>query len=265
MRFSLAHLTTLSLPPPEMIQVAAACGYDAVGLRLLQVTPDTPGYNLMHGKPLLRQTRNALAATGLSVNDIEFVRITPDIDLPALEPFLAAGAELGANWVVAAPYDPDLSRLAARFAALCDLAAPYRLGIVLEFFPWTEIRSVAGAMAIVQHAAGDNAGILVDTLHFDRCGAALTDLDTVPPVRLPFVHVCDAPAERPQTLEGLLHQARAERLPPGEGGLDIKGVLQHMPPGIPVALEVPMTELTRSAGPEAVASRVIQAARHMLE
>jgi hypothetical protein len=33
--FSLAHLTTLSLPPPEMIRVAARCGYRAVGLRLI--------------------------------------------------------------------------------------------------------------------------------------------------------------------------------------------------------------------------------------
>jgi sugar phosphate isomerase/epimerase len=248
-----------------MIEVAAACGYDAVGLRLLQVTPGSPGYPLMQDKPMLRDTKAALATTSLAVNDIEFVRITPDIDLPALEPFLATGAELGARWVVAAPYDPDLSRLADHFAALGDRAAPYRLGIVLEFFPWTEIRSVAGAMNVVQHAARDNAGILVDTLHFDRCAAALTDLDTVPPARLPFVHVCDAPAERPATLEGLLHHARAERLPPGQGGLDIKGVLQHMPPGIPVALEVPMTELTLSAGPETVARRVIHAARHLLD
>jgi len=264
MRFSLAHLTTLSLAPPEMIRVAGRCGYDSVGLRLLRVTPDSPGYPLMDDRVMLQHTRAAMDDTGIAVNDIEFVRIIPDFDVAKLEPFLAVGAELGAAWVVAAPYDPDLSRLTDRFGALCDLAAQYRLGVVLEFFPWTEVRGVAGAMAVVEGSGRDNGGVLVDTLHFDRCGDALSQLDAVPAARLPFVHVCDAPAERPATLEGLLHHARAERLPPGEGGLDIKGVVAHMPHGIPIALEVPMTGLTRVAGPEVVARRVIEAARRLL-
>jgi hypothetical protein len=45
--FSLAHLTVLALPPPEMVGVAARTGYQAVGLRLIEVTPDSPGYPLM--------------------------------------------------------------------------------------------------------------------------------------------------------------------------------------------------------------------------
>ncbi len=32
--FSLAHLTVLNVPPPEMIRVAARTGYDCVGLRM---------------------------------------------------------------------------------------------------------------------------------------------------------------------------------------------------------------------------------------
>jgi sugar phosphate isomerase/epimerase len=263
--FLLAHLTTLSLAPPEMIRVAARCGYSSVGLRLIQVTPDSPGYPLMTDPAMLRETRRAMADTGIGVHDIEFVRITPEIDIPALEPFFATGAELGARWAVAAPYDPDRSRLTDRFGMLCDLAGRYGLGVVLEFFPWTELRSVADATAIVEGSGRANGGILVDTLHFDRCAGPLTDLDAVAPSRMPFVHVCDAPAERPTTLEGLLHHARAERLPPGEGGLDIKGVLHHMPAGIPIALEVPMTALTLASGPEAVARRIITAARRLLE
>ena len=36
-RFSLAHLTVLSLAPPEVVQAAARTGYETVGLRLLRV------------------------------------------------------------------------------------------------------------------------------------------------------------------------------------------------------------------------------------
>jgi sugar phosphate isomerase/epimerase len=262
--YSLAHLTALSLPPPELVRVAARCGYQSVGLRLLQVAPQTPFYPLMSDPAVLRETRSAMAENGITVNDIEFVRITPDMDVAALEPFLATGAELGARWAVASPYDPDLNRLADRFGALCDLAGGYNLGVVLEFFPWTEVRGVADANAIVQAAGRSNGGILVDTLHFDRCGNVPTDLDGIAASRLPFIHVCDAPAGRPSTLDGLLHHARAERLPPGQGGIEISGVVDHMPAGIPIALEVPMTALAETAGPEAVTRRVIEAARALL-
>jgi hypothetical protein len=37
--FSLAALTVLELAPPGLIDVAAACGYDHVGIRLLPATP----------------------------------------------------------------------------------------------------------------------------------------------------------------------------------------------------------------------------------
>ncbi len=261
--FSLAHLTALAVPPPELIRMAGRAGYQSVGLRLLQVAPNTPCYDLMTDRPMLRETLHAMDQAGVRVNDIEFIRIAPGIDIAALEPFFAVGAELGARWAVAGPYDPDLVRLTDRFGALCDLARRYNQGVVLEFFPWTEVRGVADASAIVEGAGRGNGAILVDTLHFDRCGCTPEDLDLISPSRLPFVHVCDVPKQKPTTLEGLFHHARAERLPPGEGAIEIKGVVSRMPPGIPIALEVPMTALSQTAGPEAVVRRAIEAARRL--
>ena len=81
-----------------------------------------------------------------------------------------------------------------------------------------------------------------------------------PPSRLPFVHVADAPVQASYTTEELLHAGRVERLPPGEGGIDIKRILSHMPQDIPVALEVPMTAVAAAEGEEAVALRVRRAA-----
>jgi hypothetical protein len=37
--FSLAALTALELPPPQLVEVAAACGFEQVGLWLLAATP----------------------------------------------------------------------------------------------------------------------------------------------------------------------------------------------------------------------------------
>ena len=263
--FSLAHLTTLTLNPPQMIRAAARAGYQSVGLRLLQVTPDSLFYPLMSDPPLMRETKRAMAETGIKTLDIEFLKITPETNVKAMEPFLQAGAELGARYAIAAPYDPDLSRLADRFAALCDLALPYGISFVLEFFPWTVVPGLMEAAAILDKAQSANAGILVDALHFDRSGSTMAQLKSIAPERLPFLHLCDAPAIRPATLDGVLHEARAERLPPGEGGLDLKALLRAMPADIPIALEVPMTKLTAEIGPERVALRLREAAQALLE
>ena len=162
--------------------------------------------------------------------------------------------------MVTAAYDPDRGRLIDRFGALCDIAAPFRLTIDMEFFPWTHVANLSKAAAVVAVADRTNSGILVDMLHFDRSASTIEQLDAVPPSRLPFVHLCDAPAEKPITTEATIFAARAERLPPGEGGIDLQRIMRHMPPGITVALEVPMHQLTRERGPEEVARRAREGA-----
>jgi sugar phosphate isomerase/epimerase len=263
--FSLAHLTVLSLAPPQMIEVAARIGYQTVGLRLIKVTETTPGYPLMDDKPMMRATKAAIAATGVGVMDIEFVKITPEIEVAALEPFLATGAELGAKYVITAPYDHDLRRMADRLAALSDMAAPYGLRCVLEFFPWTVVPDLDAALKVVEAANRPALGILVDTLHFNRSASRLEQLDDISAARLPFVHLCDASVQTAYTTEELLHAGRAERLPVGEGGIDIRSILSHMPQNIPLALETPMTAMTAAEGAEAVALRVFQAAKRWLD
>ena len=122
-RFSLAHLTVIRLSPPQVIEVAARTGYDTVGLRLVGGTETTPAYPLMNDKALMRGAKAAMAATGVGVLDIEFVRITPETDVSSLERFMAAGAELGAKYVITSAFDPDLSRFTDRLAAVSDLAS----------------------------------------------------------------------------------------------------------------------------------------------
>ena len=262
--FSLAHLTVIGLSPPDVVRVASRTRYETVGLRLIRVTETSPGYPLMRDAMMMRATKAAMRETGVGVLDIEFVRITPDIDVADLEPFLATGAELGARYVITAPYDPDLARLADRLGAIEDLAVRYGLHAVLEFFPWTVAPNLSAAAGIVEAAGRPGIGVLVDTLHFDRSGSSLDELSGMPRSRLPFAHVADAPVQERYSMEDLLHAGRAERLPPGEGGIDIRSILKHMPDGIPLAIEVPMTAMSAAEGFEAVALRARQAASRLL-
>lgn len=258
---SAAHLTALDLPPPAFVEAAAGAGFDAVGLRLFQVTPTTPGYALDRDPAMMRATKAALAATGLVVHDIEFVKITPGIALDALEAFLDAGADLGARQVIAAPYDPEVTRLADRLADLALRARSRGLGVVLEFFPWTVVPDLAAALRVTE---GTGAGVLVDALHFDRSASTLAQLAAVDPVRLPFAHLCDALVHPPYSEDDLLHTARAERLPPGEGQIDLAAILNALPPDVPLGLEVPMLGLAAHHGALAVLRRAHDAARGFL-
>lgn len=260
---SLAHLTAIDLPPPALIDAAARAGFDAVGLRLIRVTDSSPGYPLMDDPAMMRETKAALRDTGLRISDIEFVKIEPDTDVSALGRFLDAGAELGAREVICAPYDPDLDRLAGTLGSLSEQAQDRGLSVSLEFFPWTVVPDL-GAAHRVARQAGPDVGVLIDALHFDRSGSTFDQVRAVPRDRLHLAHLCDAPVRATYSTDDLLHAARAERLPPGAGQIDLAGLLAELPDDLPIGVEVPMAELAAAAGLEAVLSRVMAATRQVL-
>lgn len=262
---SLAHLTAVELPPPAFIEAAAAAGFDAVGLRLLRVTPESPGYPLMDDPAAMRATRAALAATGLVVNDIEFIRLTPETRIEPLLPLLDAGAELSAGNVVCAPYDDDIPRFIDNLGQLAEAAFARGMRATLEFFPWTPpVPDLATCRRMVE-AASPHAAILVDSLHFDRTGSSLADLAAVPAERLPFAHLCDAPVHPPYSTEDLLYAARAHRLPPGEGQIDLGAILSALPPDIPIGVEVPSPEPAEGAALVARLSHLRAATLRLLD
>ena len=236
---SVAHLTAIDLTPPQLIEAAAETGFDAVGLRLLQVTPDSPGYPLMRDRAMMRATRAALRDTGLRVADIEFIKITPEFDLDALLPLLDAGAALGAAYVITAPYDDDHTRLSDHLGALSQAARARGLTAVLEFFPWTSVPDLGSCLVVVEQA-GEEVGLLVDSLHFSRSASTFAQLARVPARRLGFAHLCDAPVMSRYTQDQLLRTAREDRLPPGHGEIDLVRFLNTLPDHLPLGLEVPM-------------------------
>lgn len=259
---SLAHLTAVELAPPEMIRLAARVGYDAVGLRLIRVTPDTPGYPLMQDAGLMAATLAALQDTGLRVQDVEFVRVNPDFEVAALAPFLEAAARLGAGQVICAPYDPDLARLADHLGQMAEACHAHGLQAVLEFFPWTPVPDLAIALDVAE-AAGPRLGLLVDTLHFNRSGSRIADLARALP-RMPFVHLCDAPVQQSYTTEELFFAGRVERLPAGAGQIPLAPILRALPDDMPVGVEVPMTALSRAEGVEVAVRRALEGTRAFL-
>jgi sugar phosphate isomerase/epimerase len=252
---ALAPMTTPELSPPETVVVAARTGYSHIGLRLLPSVPDGFAWPLATDARLLRDTVDRLHDTGLSVLDIDILRIRPDCDPAAFDWFFEAGAKLGAKAVLLAVDDTDHDRATGNYAALCDHAAPFGLTLDIEFMPWTAVPTLAAAIQLVSAADRPNAGIVVDTLHVDRSGTSLSELSAVDHRWLHYIQICDAKRERPSTTDALIREARTARMFPGDGGLDLAGMLASLPAHLPISIEVPSDTIIRDFEPEARARR----------
>lgn len=262
---SLAALTVIELPPPEMVSCAAQAGYSHVGLRLLPVIQQDFVHPVIGDTPMRREVLKRLEDTGVRVLDIEFIRLEPGTRVADFIAMLETGARLGAKHVLAGANDPDPQRLAERFGELCDAAASFGLRANLEPIALFEVRTLAHAARILDAADRPNSGIVIDPIHFDRSGDSYDDIARVPLNRLSYVQLCDATAERPVDAAGLQFQARYERLIPGEGGLDLLGLLCATPRDIPISVEVPMASLARSVGAVDRARRLLAATQLILD
>lgn len=261
---ALAPITTPELAPPETVEVAARAGYAQVGLRLLPSSPGAFAWPLATDAALRRETLARLRDTGVGVLDIDIIRQAPTCDPAAYDRFFETGATLGARAVLLAADDPDRSRLVGNFAMLCTRAARFGLTIDLEFMPWTAVPDLAAALEVLEASDQSNAGVVIDTLHVARSNTSLAALRAVSRRWLHYMQICDAPAEAPTTTEALIHAARNERLFPGEGGLDLAGMVQALPADLPISIEVPRETLARTVPPEGRARLALEATRRLL-
>ena len=230
-RIGLAALTVLELSPAEQITVAAKAGYDFVGLRLIPVEGQPYRHEID-----VAELEGRLVDCGVPVLDVEVFRLAEQTRVAGFEPMMALAARLRATDLLVHGADPDPARLAETWGRFCDLAGRYGLAANLEPMPWVAVSTVRKAGRILDLAPRPNAAVLIDAIHFYREDNALQDL---PGTRTRYLQFCDAPAQRPATMDEIRRQAREDRLMPGEGGLDLHALLRALPADRPIALEIP--------------------------
>ena len=239
----LAHLTALDLAPVALVAEAARAGFSFIGLRAIPATAGGPAYPTRMGTDAHRELKRSLAGEGVRLNEIEFLQLTPRIDIPALAGLFEAAADLGAVAVTASGDDDDPVRLTAHFADLCDLAQQFGLRVDLEFMRWRAIGSLPQAAAIVRGAGKANGTILVDALHLHRCGGKPGDLISIPAHYLRAAQICDVVADMPASDAAIIAEAREGRLPPGEGALPLGELLEALPVDASLSVEMPLPAL----------------------
>jgi sugar phosphate isomerase/epimerase len=235
---SLAHLTMMDAAPVELVEAAAAGGFNAVGLRVVPPMPTDKLVPVVGDEAMIRSIEQRLANTGVRVHDIEAIWLSPHTNVKDLDPALEVGARLGAKHVLSVGFDTDLGRLRANLAALCEMAGSFGMGVVLEPISFAEIKTIGEALATLDAVGAPNATLLVDALHFFRMGGRTEDLAAVDPNRLPYLHLCDAPLAHPG-IDGLRPEGRSGRSYPGQGELPLVDFVRAFPKGTTIVVEAP--------------------------
>jgi sugar phosphate isomerase/epimerase len=249
---ALAILAMLDVPPADVVDVAAAAGYDAITLRLAgsnRERADEPeSHPLIGDTPARRATVRRLRETGLGVLDVEVLRLRPETDVVGVRPMLESAQALGARHLLVVGLDDDEARMVDRFAALCAEAEPYGVRPALEFMRMSSVATVQDADRIVSAAGYPIGAVLVDPLHLARSGgvpADVTPLAAAHPDRYPYLQLCDAPLATPGdgSTRDLYVEAVRHRLNPGDGELPLLDTLAALPEGIPISVEAPVAAL----------------------
>lgn len=264
MDFALAPETLTGVGPVPFLRAAAAAGFRHVGLRVAEghgdigESAELPA--LVRSPATVAEVRRILDGEELKVSELEWAGLDGSNEIEAFRPAFEIGAGFGARHFCVVCTDRDPVRAVDRFAALCAVAAEYGLIVDIEFVPFTAVRTIGDAAALVRRSGAANAGILFDMIHHLRGGgdrAALAAHRRL--VRQ--VQLCDAPAEAPGTKGDRIRQTLRHRLLPGEGGADIAGALGELRPDVPFSLEVPNRARLAAEGAVAYARRVGEAAR----
>jgi hypothetical protein len=187
-----------------------------------------PQYDIVGETPLLRESKAASPDNRVRCWMSRSFAYGPE---PArrYEAAIATAARLGAAscwWPATIPTRPGDRRLRTRSADLAGRYGPALAG--LEIMPWTDAMDLTQAARIVERSgrAPTHAALLVDPFHFSRSRQAARGIAAIPPSRLHYLQLCDAPPALPPTKDAIIAEARAERLFPGEGGIDLVGLLR---------------------------------------
>ncbi len=142
---------------------------------------------------------------------------------------LEAAAELGARNFKVSPAlfeetPPDVPNLAKEFALLCEQARPLGTAVIMEMMPFTNVKTIDTAMAIIEGANQSNGGLLLDIWHLVRGGMDYSEIAKIPARYFKGIELDDADE---QIVGTLFEDTRFSRRLCGQGSFDIPRFLRE--------------------------------------
>lgn len=214
----------------DRAKAAAKVGYTGMGL----VHADLMHYAATIGYGAVKRI---LDDNGIRHVEVEFLG---DWFLPSSDPrrkasdqmrteLLEAAAALGARNFKVSPAlfeesPANVPELAAEFARICEQAQPLGTSVIMEMMPFTNVKTIDTAMAIIEGAAQPNGGILLDIWHLVRGGMDYSEIAKIPARYFKGIELDDADA---QIVGTLFEDTRFSRRLCGQGSFDIPRFLRE--------------------------------------
>ena len=255
------------LPLRQRIEAASAAGFRGFGL----LSADLPSAEEEYG---LNGIRTMLNDNGIADLELEGIPYWWD-DGPRREEsdrirhaLLTAAEALGARHIKVnpdgddAPWDPD--HWAAKLAELAAQADGVGTRLGLEFFPWSNVKTLDDGLRLVEAAGHDAAGVVIDVWHIERAHTPVADLASVPLHRIIGVELNDAD---PQVVGTLFEDTVHRRRYCGEGSFDLPGMITALRAAGwtgPWGVEI-LSDVHRSLPVRTALERAADGARRQLE
>ncbi|OZA68334.1 MAG: xylose isomerase, partial [Sphingomonadales bacterium 39-62-4] len=212
LRLSLDHLTVTDTTPVQLAQVAHAAGCAGMCLFLhpMHELPQMPPFDIVRDHAARTELKAVMDDLGVVLDLAYPFSLGGRTDLAAFAPAMECAADLGAGLLNVLVYDRDATRRADTFGRFCDMAAQFGLRVAVEFYPQSQVPSLASALELVGQAGRAGAvGINVDLLHLMRSGGTMAELAAAPADHVLYAQVADGPMVPP---EDLGWEASCERL-----------------------------------------------------
>ena len=240
---SLAYLTVDGASPVEHVEAAAASGFRAAGVRVLPPSHLSDAESVVGDPQAIRRLRSVCRSLDVTPLDAEVMSLDAGTSRDDIVAMVSTAEALGFRYVQTVVEDTDLSRAADKLVMLADEARDAGLGVALEFMAFRPLNSLEASLSLIEQSGSDNTAVLVDALHLARSGGTPEAVAAVPAGRIAVAQLCDAAIEAPAGGE-LATEARHGRLHPGEGELWLDDLLDVLPDGLPLSVEVPHPSFT---------------------
>ena len=252
----LAAGSVLDLDPLEQISVAADAGFFGLGLRL--------GPEIAADTARLDELRDRADRFGVVLHDLEVIRIGADGEHPVeADALFAAAARLEIASVLAVSDHDDLHHTIAALERLRDRAGEHGVEVVFEYMAWTTPSNVDDAYRV---ADATGCRVVVDVLHHHRVGGTLDDAATIiDSGHLAWLQLCDGPLIGPDTVDGIIFEARHARAVPGHGEFDLAGYLALVSEPSVISVEVQADARWSQMTPAARAAELFEASMALID
>lgn len=225
--YSLNSSTIRPTPILDKIRIAGETGYSAI-----ELWHDDIDAHLAKGGSLA-DIRKAISDQGLTVPTSIYVKgwfdTTGDEHKQELEECkrrFHQAVEVGAIYTISGPPmgKADHALGAKNYHELLEIGLSIGVKPALEYLGFVdELNNIEDALDVVARTNHPQATIAHDPFHIFRGGGSFDSVSKLKPEQIAIFHFNDAPANPPRE-----QQHDKDRVMPGDGHLDLKGLLGHL-------------------------------------